>query len=346
MNAQSYSSLNTYQRCPKQYWYKNIKDLQKKKRNVNLFRGISLHELAKVYFIATQEGSSTEDAWTSVENAAQVMIETASETLFEDELASAKSMVEDSLDILWRWLRGYTDDWTILHVEEEFITKLETGEVLSFTPDLVVQDEAGYVWIVDHKTTSRLPDTGIPFGDMQSLLYYSGLKGLYPSLQGFIFNRMRKKVPTKPRLTKTGKTRVANLANIDTTYEVLRDFIRDVAPGLMNDSSHLRRLAELRDGPNRFFWQETIYVNENTVDLILSDVSHVCSQISDSIKRNWYPRNLQEDGGYKSCKKCEFYPLCQADLLGWNTALILSEDYEARDPKNPYTAVGEDDGEN
>lgn len=49
-----------------------------------------------------------------------------------------------------------------------------------------------------------------------------------------------------------------------------------------------------------------------------------------------YARNLYEDNGWNSCSKCPFARLCQADLLGWNTDQILNEDYEPRDPKNPY----------
>ncbi|NIT79248.1 MAG: hypothetical protein GWN58_12880, partial [Anaerolineae bacterium] len=62
------------------------------------------------------------------------------------------------------------------HVEEEFYVTLDNGSVLSFTPDLVVQDRNGFVWIVDHKTTTALPTGEQPFADLQATLYYAGVK--------------------------------------------------------------------------------------------------------------------------------------------------------------------------
>lgn len=342
MNGYSYSAINTYQRCPQQYVYKFIDKIQRAQKSVALFNGINAHEMMKVFFLMLQMGHDKEYAWNMVLEHVEVLTQEASEVMFDDELASAVDEIKMILLVVKNYIDQYSEDWEILHVEEEFIIMLDTGQVVTFTPDLVVRDRNGSVWIVDHKTTSGGVEGGVPFGDMQALLYYAGVKSLYPETAGFLFSRMRKKLPTQPRLTKTGKTRVADLARIDTTYEILRDFLQETAPGLLNDETHMRRLAELRDQGNRFFWHEQVYVNDATVESILMDVGFVIEQIELSKSRGVWPRHLFESRGYKDCRKCEFEPICQASLLGWDTQDLILDEYEPRDPKNPYQE--EDDG--
>ncbi len=342
MNGYSYSAINTYQRCPKQYEFKFGYKIQRKKKNLALFNGINAHEMMKEFFLALQNNAADgmnlqqrkDEAWACVEEWADDQSETG--YLFEDELASAERELGVIKQVVRNYIDQYAEEWEILHVEEEFILMLDTGDVITFTPDLVVRDRNGAVWIVDHKTTSGTVEEGLPFGDQQALLYFAGVQALYPETAGFIFSRMRKKLPTQPRLAKTGKTRVADVARIDTTYEILRDFLQDKAPGLLSDPVHQRRLAQLRDAGNRFFWTEQVYVNETAVQSVINDAAFVLNQIKQSDTLDHYPRHLLESRGYRDCRKCEFRPLCQAQLLGWSTTELLFEEYEPRDPKNPY----------
>ena len=336
MNGYSYSAINTYQRCPMQYWYKMVKKIQRKKKNVALFDGINAHEWLKIFFLELQAGGDKTDAWAAVNQQAESDLQSLKATTFDDELAKAETQITMMLAVIKRYVDQYSEEWEILHVEEEFMLLLDSGDVITFTPDLVVRDRNGTVWIVDHKTTSGTVEDGLPFGDMQALLYYAGVKAVYPECAGFIFSRMRKKTPTQPRLAKTGKTRVADIARIDTTYEILRDFLQATAPGLLSDETHQRRLAQLRDQGNRFFWTEQVYANDAAIKSIINDAAFVINQIKQSVELETYPRHLLESRGYKDCRKCGFRPICQADLLGWDTQELLLEEYEPRDPKNPY----------
>lgn len=342
-NAKSYSNINTFRACQRKYYYRSILGIQKKKWSKALRLGIEGHEILKTFFLALQQGGTLESARAAAEAFANERMEEIAEITFEDEMLDARKEVEVIWWIIEQYIERYASDWTILHVEEEFIIQLTNGAVITFTPDLVVRDRNGAVWIVDHKTTSSLPKAGIPFGDTQALLYSAGVKSLYPELAGFVFNRMRKKIPTQPRLTKTGKTRVAELKRIDTTYEILRDFIKQNAPGLMADPAHQRRLAELRDGPDRFFWTETIYYNENVTTEILKDTASTYEQLVRQEAVMEFPRTMREDRGWNSCSRCAYQEICHAELVGWDTAHLLEEVYEEADPKNPYE--GEYDGE-
>ena len=339
-NALSFSAIATYRRCPKKFFFREINDLQKIKKSTALYLGSEIHEMLKIYFLALQQGKDYDEAWWEVIDYKDTLGDWESyPDLFEDESIEQGVLAEEAFDIVQRYIKqaDFTD-WEILHVEEEFYITLDTGVVISFTPDLVVRDPSGSVWVVDHKSTSSLPTEGIPFGDLQALLYLAGVSSLYPETKGFIYNRLRKKVPTQPRLNKTkdkasGLYFVNNLNNIDTTYELLMDFLTRNAPELLADQRHALRIAELREDTGRFFWTETIYRNDEAIATIVEEAANTVEQANaDTV----FSRNLYEDNGWLSCSRCPFARICQADLLGWDITQILEEDYEVRDEKNPY----------
>jgi hypothetical protein len=337
-NAISFSEIQTFRRCPNKYRYSNVLGLQRKARPTQLYQGILVHEALMTYYLSLRDGlDGTHEVWDFFEDAYGRVVE--NQTLFSDPMADELKIVEDSEDLVRRYLDKWADEWEILHVEEQFIVQMDDGPVVSFTPDLVVKDRNGFVWIVDHKTTSSLPSGEIPAGDLQAVLYYAGVKTLYPELRGFIFNKLRKKRPTQPKLTKTGKLRVADLDRIDTSYEVLRDFITNNAPQLMDDDRHRRRLAKLRDQEN-FFWREQVVITEEQADTTLYEAGITIKIMEQVAEGGWYPRTMQEDRGWGSCSRCEFNRICQAELLNWDVDRVL-EDYEPRGPKNPYEAEGE-----
>ena len=333
-NATSYSDINDYLTCPKKYYYRAVEGLQRQKKATALFDGINAHDWLKVFFTALQQGKTTVEAWNDVLNAADMAYTKYENVRFEDENEEVVKHLDETLVWIEGYCNQYAEEWEILHIEEEFIIMLESGEVISFTPDLIVRDSSGSVWIVDHKTTSATPTAGMPFGDTQALLYYSGVKALYPDVAGFIFNRIRKKVPTEPRLNKTGAKKVNNLNRIDTTYGLLKNLLEET--GLMDDKDHRARLAELRDDSSRWFWTERVYVNEQTEASIIEDVSITLDHMNYARTVGQYQRHLHEDRGWGSCSRCPFQRLCHAEQVGWNTEDIRSEDYEPRDAKNPY----------
>lgn len=330
-NAYSYSDIATFRRCPKKYEYTKIEDIQPKRQNINLYQGILVHAALMSFYLGEDETKFWEAAFKAIET---------NPRLLSDEIITEQTVVEDSDDLVTRYLNTYNDDWEVLHVEEQFFVTLDTGEVISFTPDLIVRDRNGFVWIVDHKTTSALPSIDV-YADLQAMLYYAGIKAMYPETRGFLFNYLRKKRPTVPRLTKTGKPRCADLNRIDTTPDLLSEFME--ANDLMDDDMHRRRLGELMN-QERFFWRTQLIIRDDQVERVLEEAA-VTIGIMEALRQAdvAYPRTFQEDRGYMSCGKCEMQRICQADLLNYDRELVLDESYEPRDPKNPYQAEGEDD---
>ena len=356
-NATSYSDLNSYGRCAAQYYFRKVVRIQRKRKNKNLKQGTMIHDGLKDFFLALREGMEYQDAklqmWSNFDATMETLWEDNPE-LFEDELKELEQLYDDSLRIVLSYIdvnAAEIENWEILHVEEEFVATLASGEIITFTPDLIIRDKHGFVWIIDHKSTSKMPTVGVPFSDLQTLLYYAGIKSLYPELRGFRFNYLRKKVPTEPRMNKThtkeskayGFHFVNNVKAIDTTYEILRDFILENEPTLMGEPTHQQRLAELRDH-DRFFFSEELLVSDDQVDAVLEDVDDTLRMMAFSRENALYPRTILGDlAGVQSCTNCEFNRICHTQLLGWNTDMVIEEEYEPRDPKNEYESEEDDD---
>lgn len=314
----SMSDLLRHQRCPKAFEYSVVRNLQKKRRNLNYTKGIYVHELLMAYY---REGYDA-----LMLRYHELADETFAITL-DDDIIQPDDLLEESAELVERYLNQYDDDWEVLHCEETFEIEIN-GEVLTFTPDLVIRDDRG-VWCVDHKTTSRKPGGSVGVGDFQALLYSSMMMEIYPDFRGFIFNRLRKKVPTEPRLTKTGDKRVANVGRIDTTYEILRDFIMENAPELMDDDTHRRRLAELRD-EDSFFYREYVFTTDEMAEEMVLDVAMQIETIKFQTEKGRFPRIFLPYAGAQECDHCPFKDLCVAELRDYNTEHVL-DFYEERD---------------
>ncbi|MCI0557337.1 MAG: PD-(D/E)XK nuclease family protein, partial [Nitrososphaera sp.] len=262
--SESFSSINTYLRCAQKYNYKYVHNLQHKKQDLTLRQGTVIHRLLMAGFLYLQK-LGPEDGW--IEYALGDELVTLGDEAGDYEDEELDNMLAESALIVANYFNQRSwARWEILHVEEEF-TIIIDGKAVTFTPDLVARDPFDKVWVIDHKSTSSVPMMGIPFSSQQMLLYYTGVKLHYPETVGFVFNYLRKKLPTQPRLNKTrdqesGLYLINNLNAIDTTFEVLFKFIEENAPELFAHEGTKRRLAELRDQDNRFFYTQDVFANE------------------------------------------------------------------------------------
>lgn len=355
MTTRSYSDLNSYGRCAFQFYLRDTVRIQRKKRNPNLYQGSSAHGGLEAFFIARRNGESFGKAMFAMHDYFQETRDTLAERnplKFDDELDEIRELIEEAQELVGRYLTKHKDEietWEILHVEEEFTVTLQDEQVITFTPDLIIRDRNGFVWIIDHKTTSKMPGIDLPFSDLQTLMYFAGVQSMYPDLRGFIFNYIRKKAPTEPRLNKThnkesklyGHYFINNLKSLDTTFEILRDFLTNEAPELLGEPAHMQKLADLRD-VDRFFWQEALTVTPEQVQEALLSVEETLAQMNWSEETGLFPRTILNDlAGVQACSNCEFSRICHTSLLGWNTDMVIEEEYEPRDPKNEYESEDE-----
>ncbi len=214
----SYSSISTYMRCPKKFDYAYRQNIQAKHVPKGMKQGSIVHFILQEVFLS---GTDPEAIGEEILNGDTPI------TLGVDNQEEFEAMVDMGVVLVRGHEEYYSDDWELLHVEEQFEAELD-GHRVSVTPDLIVREGGREeVWIVDHKSTVSLPgEYEIPQPSTQDLTYGVVVSNFYP-VAGFIYNWLRKKIPTTPKLSVKGD-KINRIGDIDTTYEVLRDFGRFV----------------------------------------------------------------------------------------------------------------------
>lgn len=293
----SHTGMKMFQRCALKWKYRYIDRLDAKEKSVALQRGVTLHDI----FDGNYRG-----------------------------LPLPVGITQEDTDLLRRYKLKWDAedaDWTILHVEKEFEFDIGPFTVV-FKPDLVIEIN-GEVWIVDHKTTANIPDEWDPYnmGDFQHLLYVAGMQALGYNVRGFLFNYIRTKPPTQPKLIKDG-SRIADVRRVDTDYGTLRGFAGE--HGMENDEDVVARLSILANTPDKFFQRHFLLVNDHAVEEMLRDVEIILHEMNKAEELDEFPRHVVAGwGGGMACSRCEFQPLCQSELLGMNTDMVLLN-YEER----------------
>lgn len=316
----SFSDLATFQRCPQKYYYRVIENIEPSSWTGGaLNEGTAAHE----FLAGAYRGDDLEYV------AVRLMEMWRTADMYDDDVVELTTTIARARS----WVEGYTDyygldEWEILSVEESF-----QGEHLSYTPDLIVRDWREDIWIVDHKTTQEVPTEHVAMADLQALSYFTEVSKKYDNCKGFIFNYIRKKTPTVPRLNKTGPRKVNNLARIDTTFQVLRNFLINEAPDLLDDPEHRQRLAELKDVGNRFYFRDTIRMDEHTAEFAELNLQKSLELLNQATSNELYPRVMVR-AGMMSCERCPYLQLCRGELLGSDVRWIRDNEYKQRVSKD------------
>ena len=296
----SQSKLKTFRRCPKQYEYKYIEGLEPTRKSVPLALGNWIHSMLEAHY-------KGED-W----------LETYGELThkFNGFLAEEKEHYGDLPGISARLMNGYMDFWEeedknleIISVEEEFEVDIGKGLLFKFKPDMIVRDKRdGVISCWDHKSNKTLPDTEWRNTDIQSTLYLWALNQLGIKVDQFIFNYIRTKPPTVPRMTKAGRM---SKVKIETDYPTLKSFIEE--NDLVIDDNLQTWLDNLKANSN-FYKRISIAKPQLLTNTMIEELYSTATMINfmDSDDDLAYYRVLN-----KACDwDCSFQDLCNADLMG------------------------------
>ena len=296
----SQSKLKTFRRCPKQYEYKYIEGLEPTRKSVPLALGNWIHSMLEAHY-------KGED-W----------LETYGELThkFNGFLAEEKEHYGDLPGISARLMNGYMDFWEeedknleIISVEEDFEVDIVKGLLFKFKPDMIVKDiRDGVISCWDHKSNKTLPDTEWRNTDIQSTLYLWALNQLGIKVDQFIFNYIRTKPPTVPRMTKAGRM---SKVKIETDYPTLKSFIEE--NDLVIDDNLQTWLDNLKANSN-FYKRISIAKPQLLTNTMIEELYSTATMINfmDSDDDLAYYRVLN-----KACDwDCSFQDLCNADLMG------------------------------
>jgi RecB family exonuclease len=314
----SNSKLNTYRRCPNRYRYRYVLHLKRKERKLQLERGSWIHELLMV-------DADGED-W----RVRHKLLTKKFYNLWEEEREDLGDLPDECARIMRSYKRYYKGDeqrYRVIDTEMDEIVTLPNGVELRIIVDKIVEDIIdGGLWAVDYKTRKSFTDPESMMIDPQLTLYFGSLEALgYRNMRGAMYDEIRTKAPTIPKILKSGG--LSKEKRIDTDLFTYYSEIRrlDLDPASYSDI--LQHIA--RNQRDRFFRRTPIPKDPPVVRTVLREAMQTATEILSAEKNKRFPRSFENDCKYS----CDYKDLCITELYGGNIRPIIKMNFTRRTQK-------------
>lgn len=326
----THSMLKTFRRCPKQAEFKYVKRLKPKRLGSPLKRGTWVHALLEAYHKG-QDWKKVHARYTYEFN-----------NLFDEEKDYYGDMPTEIYRIMQSYMWHYKNDpWEWIDAEFQLEAKLPDGTIYRGKVDALIRNAFG-LWLVDNKTHKTLPDLSFRLLDAQSALYiWAAWENNIP-VQGFIWNYIRWKAPSTPKLLKDG-TRISDAA-CDTDYptfvRALKKYKEEnpqfVIRDKDRDKAHVLQRQRYEFGApqtSEFFRRDVLEKDPEFIERVLQG-NYTTSQRLHTY--DFSDPDRVERVVERSCSfSCSYTDLCQAELMGANMKPLL-RNYTVGDPNDYY----------
>lgn len=307
--------------------------------NKNLWAGSGAHEALAAYYNPVNSPPSTSilmDAYEAWVELAKEDLKTSSDSLIEP-VMSEIALVRQVLEHYAMWAPK-NDKFKALAVEVRLEVPIPVfpGVYLFVegTADIYAELPNLDTILVEHKTCRQFPNFDALFGDEQGLTYTWAAQTSKATRErppsGILFNFLRKKAPSKPKLLQRGG--VSKNKNIATTFAVYKSALEEVGedPKLYQDILyHLWKQEQETDthpffrraGPIRRSRRALQAYSSRLIETIADMVD---PQIHIYPSPNWY-----------RCGYCPFRIPCELYCAGVNPGPLLRNDFQRRQPRWP-----------
>lgn len=330
----THSMLKTFRRCPKQAEFKYVHRLKPKRLGSPLKRGTWVHALLEAYH-------KGED-WRKV----HARYSHQFNKLFDEEKDYYGDMPTEIAKIMESYIWHYRNDpWEWIDTEFQLEAKLPDGSIYRGKIDSMIRNQFG-LWLVDHKTHRSLPDMNFRLLDAQSALYLWAARENGIPVLGFIWNYIRWKAPSTPKVVDLSK-KVARLSDAasDTDFPTfvkaikkykleyphfeVRDKDRQKAKVLQS-----QRFEFGKAQTSEFFRRDTLEKDDDFIERVLQGnyTTHLRMHGYDFSNPDQVERVVE-----RSCTfSCNYTDLCTAELMGANTRTLIRQNYTVGDPNDYY----------
>lgn len=318
----SWSQVKTRRRCEKQWAYKYLERLQPKEKKRAPYLGNWLHRALETYYESGDWRIGHKEyleQWNS---------------LFDEEREELSKRYGPLPEAVRRIIKSYIwyykhDGWKTLATEYEFeiligsfdyegvrIEVYANGRV-----DLVVEDEEGLVWVVDHKSTGNIPDpNSFHAMDPQLMLYPVGAKKKFGDVAGIVYNYLRSRPASIPKLNKDGSV---SKRRIVTDFPTALRFLKENELDPADYSDFLKPLKKRSPLLRRYRLPREPKVTKQ----ILTDFISTAREIHISKQKTQHVRNITKD----CSTQCAYHDLCKGELNGFNMSHLRKANFEIRE---------------
>ncbi|MGL4253412.1 MAG: PD-(D/E)XK nuclease family protein [Fusobacteriaceae bacterium] len=309
----SNSRIKKRRSCDRAHYYRYVDKLNKKRKGDALIRGSAIHNCIEYY----NTGRSWKKAYKEFQDEWNAKYLTEEKEYYGD----IPKMVYDLME---GYIEYYEDeDLEYLESEKEFLICLDPDNdiwLLGYI-DFIAKDTKGNIWIGETKTHKRFPDSDMRLFNMQSSIYIWALQKLgYKNIKGVIWNYIKAKQPTTPRVLTSGKISTARL---DSIPSVVTKFLKE-------QGEDLSKYQEFINGLNweDYYRRYEVRASQDVVDSVMEDVLETALDIQNQPHKK--ARNLNS----QNCGWCDYKSICQAELAGADVSFILKSQYETRKEEN------------
>lgn len=320
----SLSAYQTWQTCQQKYNYRYVKRIRPIVKNSAPQRGTVIHEYMDVFYSALKDGRTVDDAH-------ELGIQKLESHKLEFELAASVSRLADQpeeaeeyaqmlvqcVDLAERYLNMHgrvdAERYDILLVEERLRVMTAPDILSTGIVDLVLRDRIhGRVAMLEHKTTKTVPRASVRLRDFQTLLYAEKLRATHGvEIDSVLWNYVRTEPPTIPRVLKNGKMSTA--ANIDSTWDVYEKAL--LAAGL-DPADYADMRASLTPRERTVYFPRYEHVIVASSDVLLFDYVQTSTTMRRAVWEWRAGKSVPSRSLARSCDWCEFYKLCEAEVMG------------------------------
>lgn len=325
----THSMLKTFRRCPKQADYKYVQRLKPRVIGTPLKRGSWLHLLL--------EEKMNGGDWRALHRKLCLK--------FNELLDEEKDYYGDLPNDCYRLMASYEwhyeqDPWKVIETEYTIETEFPDGTLYRGRVDALIENRLG-LWLVDHKSHKTLPGHSFRLKDGQSALYlWCALRNRIP-VQGFIWNYIRTKPPTIPKMVQSGRlSRVAIETDYPTYVKTLKKLKRE--KGLKITSEYIAKADYLKAQQYRpgepqtstFFRRDVLEKSNAMLRRVAQENHHTSKRMHSYDFENTDAVERVVD---RSCEfSCSFTDLCTIELMGGNPTFLRKHNFTIGDPMDYY----------
>ncbi|HDK27261.1 MAG TPA: hypothetical protein ENG48_09300 [Candidatus Atribacteria bacterium] len=314
----SASSIKTFLACKQNLLL--YKTLQAKQEKIFFKYGTCMHYALEVFYKGEDESKIDDFIQKEIETwENQDIILEEEITELERQLRNLKNVFNAYKD----WSKIVDKDLKVIDTEISFDIPFE-GITLTGRVDLVVEDEMGGLWGLEHKTAAQFITEKYET-DIQISLYTWALEKIYgKKFEGMIVNLIRKgaePLTEVPRLKSGAITK-----DKSKLQKVPRDLL---IKELQKDGADMNKYADILEKmkhENYFFKRYHATRSPKEIELFEDYLRDVIKDYTSTI--NYYPTP-----NFNCSNMCQFYDICKMYIKGYDYKSVLNELYVRREDK-------------
>lgn len=329
------SMLYSFEHCPRQFKYQYVERLKGKVKTQSeqpLVRGTWFHKLLEEYY----SGRSWRDAHEEMTRQYDQLLDEEKDAL------GALPAEMSALMYAYLWHYGADEDdayhgWIVHETERIIQCEWPGGGTFQLKTDMIVETPYG-LYMVDHKTHKALPDARYRLLDKQRVFYIWAAHQVGIPVNGFIWNYIVPKAPTKPKLLKNGD-RLSKVA-ISTDYPTMLGAIHEYGLAEEDYADQLAGLKRLRweygaVQRSEFFRRDVLARDKALEDRVIGAAIRTVERL-----RSYEYDDLTERTIGRNCSWCRYGDLCTTDLscgmASDQAQNIRRQNYRIGDPLSYY----------